>query len=311
MAAAATNTSIFHLFTSLAPELRDQIWRAALPDEVGPVLYFYKKGGWCPRRLLPSDEGYDPENDDESNVNFEFRHDVLDAVQVEIPLFFVNREARNIALAWIREHNIEIRVYARKHEQLQSPVFVIPFDPIHNALYIALDKWDEFICEPDDRCYQPDMVEKLIHIQAAGITRIAMPEALFRGEGEVAAALAELIVITIPLSFLYLCFSDLRELQDRWFGLVEVLFILVDTPLDLQPANNGMKIQPRWKLENIEGGTFFWNHDRGRFDFNESEYIIDEALYKLIEEINEWLGKELVKNSIRSFEVRPVFAVRT
>jgi hypothetical protein len=310
MAAAATNTSIFHLFTSLAPELRDQIWRAALPDEVRPVLYFYKKGGWCPRRLLPSDERYNPETN-ELNVNFEFRHDLLDAVQLEIPLFFVNREARNIALAWIREHNIDIRVYAYKYGQLPSPVFVSPFDPIYDALYIALDKWDEFLCEPDDRCFQPDMVEQFIHVQPADITRIAMPEALFRGEGEVAVALAELMVITIPFSFLYLYFSDLRKLQDRFFGQLQVLFIMVDTPLDLQATNNGMKIQPRWELENIEGGAFFWNHDRGRFDFNENGYAIDEALYKLMEEINKSLGEELVKNSIRSFEVRPVFAVRT
>ena len=85
---------------------------------------------------------------------------------------------------------------------------------------------------------------------------------------------------------------------------------MVNTPLDLHPVTNGMKTQPRWELKNTEGGAFFWNHDRGRFDFNESEHVIDEALYKLIEEINKWLGEELIKNSIRSFEVRPVFAVR-
>ena len=91
-----------------------------------------------------------------------------------------------------------------------------------------------------------------------------------------------------------------------------MLFVVVETPLDLQPANNGMKMQPRWELENIKGGgAFFWNHELGRFDFNESEYILDEALYKQIEEVNKSLGEHLVKNSIRSFEVRPAFVVRT
>ena len=209
MAAAAIDTSIFHLFTSLAPELRHQIWHAALPDEVGPVLYFYKKGGWCPQHPSLSDERSNPEND-ESYVDFEFRHDVLDAVQIEMPLFFVNHEARNIALTWIHKHNIEMRVYAHKEGQLQAPVFVSPFDPIHDALYVSIDEWDEFLCEPDDRCFQPDMVKHYIHTHPADVTRIAMPEALFRGKGEVAAALAELIVMTIP--FLDLDFSDLQNL---------------------------------------------------------------------------------------------------
>ena len=86
---------------------------------------------------------------------------------------------------------------------------------------------------------------------------------------------------------------------------------MVDTPLDLQPVSNGMKMQPRWELKNTEERAFFWNHDHGRFDFNGGEHVIDEALYKLMEEINKWLGIELVKNSVRNFEVRPVFATRT
>ena len=197
MASVAIDTSTFHLFTSLAPELRHQIWHAALPDEIGPALYFYKKGSWCPQHPLPSDERSNFEND-EPYVDFEFRHDLLDAVQVEIPLFFVNREARHIALAWIHKHNIKMRAYARECGQLQAPVFVSRFDPIYDTLYIAVDKWDEFLCEPDDRCFQPDMVEQFIHVHPANVTRIAVPEALFRGESEVAAALAELIVITVP-----------------------------------------------------------------------------------------------------------------
>lgn len=191
MAAVATTSSIFALFSSLPLELRDQIWRAALPDEIPPALYFYKKGGWC-----PTDEN-DPEND-ESNVNFKYRHDLLDVVQLEVPLFFVSREARRIALAWVREHGIEIRA----REDRRSPVFVCPFNPVRDVLYIAVDKWNEFLCEPHDRMCQPDMVEKYIHSEAVNITRIAIPEELFRGEGEVAAAIAEIMVVTISFSFL-------------------------------------------------------------------------------------------------------------
>ena len=292
--------STFHLFTSLAPELRQQIWHAALPDEIGPVLYFYKTGGWYPHH---------PGND-ESCIEFKYGHEFLDAVQIEISLFFVNREARHIVLAWIEKHNIKRRVYARKDRRLQAPTFVRHFDPMYDVLYVAADKWNEFWCEPDDRCSRPDMMDQLISVHPANVTRIAMPEALFRGEGEVAATLAELIVNIISSSFFDFWFSDLQQLQDQFFGNISVLLIMVNTPLDLQPVNNGMKVQPRWELKNVEGGAFFWNHDHRRFDFNGSDHLIDEALRKLMEEINEWIGIELVKSSIRSFEVRPVFAIR-
>ena len=207
MAATAINTSTFYRFTRLAPEIRNQIWRATFQDEAGPVLYFYKKGSWCPRPLLPSDPGYgyDPEND-ESTLVFKFYHDVLDSVQVEMPLFLVNREARDVAQSWMGEHGIKIRVYRGIDGQLQPPGFVRPFDLVHDALYIAPDKWDEFLCEPDNRCFQPDMMEKYIQVYAADITRIAIPEALFRGGGDLATALPELMVVINLFSSLYLYF---------------------------------------------------------------------------------------------------------
>lgn len=102
---------------------------------------------------------------------------MLDDVQFEVPLVFVNREARGIALDWVRKQDIERR--PRKNKEY--PVFVRPFDPMRDALYIALDKWDEFLCEPDDRLYQPDLLEQLVDIKS-DLTRIAVPEALLRIE---------------------------------------------------------------------------------------------------------------------------------
>ena len=226
MAAAPTNSSTFPLFSSLPLELRDQIWRDALPDKIGPALYFYRKGCWCPRHLLQSDEEYDSTND-ELNLNFEFRHDLLDVVQFEVPLFFVNREARNIALAWMSEHGIEIRA----REDRRSPVFVCPFDPIRDVLYITLDKWDEFLREPDDRCFEPDLFEKLISVNSADVRRIAVPEALLRTE--VAAALAEILVITILVSFLFRLkarsVSDLRKTHRIGISLNSKCYLLSST----------------------------------------------------------------------------------
>ena len=280
MAAAATKPSTFPLFTSLPRELRDQIWRDALPDKVGPALSFYRKGCWCPRRLSDSNLGYDPEND-ENNLNFEFRHDLLDDIQFEIPLVYVNREARDLAFAWLREHGIQIR----PREDRQYPVFVRPFDPMRDALYVALNRWDDFLCEPDDRLSQSDLFEQLVDIKS-DLTRIAVPAALLRSE-----------VASLPEMF-------------RYSFNVKVLLVVVDPQPDLQSADNDVKVQHWWDFESIQGGAFFWNDDRDGFDSENSKYIGDEAVYRLIEEASRGLGEGLADDHIRGFEVRPVFAVR-
>ena len=275
MAAAATNSPTLSLFPGLPRELRDHIWRDALPDTVGPAFYFYRRGCWCPRRLSESDKVYDPAND-ESNLYFEFRHDLLDDVQFEMPLVFVNREARSIALAWIREHGIDLRPRKGRH----YPVFVRRFDPARDTLYVALDRWDDFLREPDDRLSQPDLFGQLVDVKA-DLTRIAVPEALLRRE-----------VDTLP------------EMLRNFFRL-RVLSIIVGAPPALQSADDDVKVRQRWEFRSARG-AFFWDGDRGGFDFGDGEDIGDEALCRLIEEANRGLGEALAKEHIRSFEIRPV-----
>ena len=282
MAAAATDPPTFPLFTSLPQELRDQIWRDALPDNVRPALSRYRRGCWCPRRLLESDEGHDPDND-EYNLNFEFRHDLLDDIRFEIALVHVNREARDLALAWIRQQGIEIR----PHEDPPSPVFVRPFDPTRDALYVPLDQWDRFLYEPDDRLLQPDLVERFVNCKS-DLTRVAVPAALLQSE---AASLHDLF---------------------RYLYNLKALLIVVDPQPDPQSADDDVMVQYRWDFESPWGGAFFWNDDCGGFnaDAEDGGYVGDEAVYGLIEEASRELGKVLVSDHMRSFEVRPVFAVR-
>ena len=78
-----------------------------------------------------------------------------------------------------------------------------------------------------------------------------------------------------------------------------MLFIILDTQPDLQSTANDIKVQRRWELESMQEEAYFWNNERG-----------DGALYKLLREANKGLGEELAKKDIRSFEVRPVFAVK-
>lgn len=280
MAAAATDPPTFSLFTSLPQELRDQIWRDALPEDVGPTLSRYREGYWCPRRLLESDEGHDPDND-ENNLNFEFRHDVLDDIRIEIALVHVNHEARDLALAWVREQGIEIR----RREDRPSPVFVRPFDPTRDALYVPLDQWFHFIYELDNRLFQPDLFLRPVDCKS-DLTRVAVPAALLQSE---AASLHDMF---------------------RYLYNLKVLLIVVDPQPDPRSADDDVMVQYRWDFENVWGGAFFWNHDRGGFDAENTGHVGDEALYGLIEEAGRELGKGLVNDHIRSFEIRPVFAVR-
>ncbi|MCJ1278049.1 hypothetical protein MMC21_005863 [Puttea exsequens] len=279
MSVAAANSPTFPLFSSLAPEIRNQIWRDALPDKVGPALYFYKKGCWCPRRRLKSEEDYNHQYE-ERNLNFEFRLDVLDDSQFEVPLVFVNREARGITLAWVSEQGIEIR-----EENTRHPIFVRPFESTCDALYLELDKWNDFLREPYDRQDEPDLLEQVVNIKSH-LTRIAVPEELLRKE-----------VATLQYMF-------------DWFNNLRVLYIIVDAQPDLQSADNDMKVQRRWEFESTRGRALCWDDERHDFDCEDSENTCHEEVYRLIEEARKGLGEGLVRARMHSFEIRPAFAIR-
>ncbi|KAM0800501.1 hypothetical protein BDR22DRAFT_852066 [Usnea florida] len=284
MAAAATEPLTFPLFTSLPRELRDQIWRNALADDVRPASSRYRKGCWCPRRLSESDEEYDHDND-KYNLLFEFRHDLLDDIRFEIALFHVSLEARDLTLAWIREQGMEIRPY----EDRSSPVFVRPFDPKRDALYIPLDQWDNFLGEPNDRLSQPDLFGQFSFYNS-DLTRVAVPAALLRSK---AASLPEIF---------------------RFHYHLKVLLIVVDPPPDPRPTDDDVTMQYQWDFESVRGGAFFWHnhytHPNPRFNPENDGYVGDEAVYRLVRKATRGLGKALVCHCIERFEVRLVFAVR-
>lgn len=280
-AAATSSPSTFPHFPSLPPELRNLIWRAALPDKDGPALYPYRYGCCCLRRLSKSDANYDP--DDRYNSNLEFCYDSLE-VQVEVQLVFVNREARGIALGWVREQRIEMRFC----EDRQCHVFVRPFDPTRNVLYIACHRLRDFIAEPWERIISPlDHLRQMPSIDL-DLTRIAVPEAMLWNDDSI--TLFEMFEVYVRPA---------------------VLFIIVDAPPDLE-EDNDVKVQRRWEVESTQGkrAFFFWNRDHGRFDLRDGEYIGGEALYRRIEEASKKLSEWLADSHVCSFEIRPVFAVR-
>lgn len=200
--------AIFSLFPSLPAELRIQIWRDGLPDKVGQALYFYKKGCWQPRYLTEADAKYNHHND-ELNLVFKFHHELLDDAQLVLPSFFVNREARGIALSWIHSQGIKIWF----HKESQCLTFTRSFNPKYDTLYVPLEKWDGFFLEPFDRIEEPDLFNRAFEIPAPQITRIAVSQALLRCK-------------IGPLAYLF-----------EWYDHLDTLFIVIDTPPDLQPED--------------------------------------------------------------------------
>lgn len=285
MTAAATTTnfdfSTFPKFASLPPELRNQIWRDALPDKDRPAVYPYKRGCWIPRQLSKTEEGYDPVNTD-CNTTLEFRHELLDYVQVKLPLALVNCEARAIALAWAREQGIEMRFLKDR----QCHILARSFDPERDTLYVALDKIDDWCSEPDDRMFEPDVLGKNYN-WGLYPTRIALPEALLRGKED--PALGELF---------------------EWFTYPTVVYVIVNAQLGFE--DNDAKVQRRWELEGStqQGKAFFYNPKNRGFELGDGEYICDESLYRRIEEACKDLSDVVASNFVESFEIQPVLAAR-
>lgn len=170
--------STFFSFSKLPPELRNMIWRHTLDRDEGLVLYPYKKGYWCPRLAsTPDDDGFDPIHP-EINVVFEFRPDLY-RVRIEVPVAFVNTEARRNAIAWAQEQHPRILTYFEGYGPNQyEPIFLRAFNSDHDALYVAPGQLGDFIREESDTQFAR---EKEISSPFKRF-HIAMPESLVRDE---------------------------------------------------------------------------------------------------------------------------------
>jgi hypothetical protein len=93
MAATAPVATAFPKFSSLAAELRNRIWREALPEEMDSALVPYRKGSW--EHFIDDNNG--------ATYWARFRSDWLETVRYGFGMAFVNREAHSIARAWFRQ----------------------------------------------------------------------------------------------------------------------------------------------------------------------------------------------------------------
>ncbi|PNP37023.1 hypothetical protein TGAMA5MH_11083 [Trichoderma gamsii] len=275
----------FPLFALLPTELRLQIWHEALLPSIRQPLYFYEKGCWGARHLTETDPDYDPDND-EHNLYMEFDCGSLAPLKVDIPLFYVNQEARGSVLSWIHHQGLAIR-FSR---ETQSPVFIRSFDPKRDTLYVSEDQWHDFHVEPFDRMFEPDLENKLLSCPAPAFRRLAVPSALIMKEPRA-----------------------LEELFHWYYGIDEILLIVEARPDEFWHEDNEIKVQQRWEPECgvIQWPTFCWNHASDGFLWKgNSDVFSNDPLYKLLQDIGPQLVEKLRESTKQRFEIRPILVVK-
>ncbi|KAF9879062.1 hypothetical protein CkaCkLH20_03295 [Colletotrichum karsti] len=182
----------FTLFQDLPTELRIHIWEDALPDEIKPALYSYKPGCWKPRQMTESEYNYDPSNAD-NNWLIEFNHRMLGDAPLNIPLLWVNSEARDVVVAWAAKQGLEMRESEGEDKRIRGPVPMRPFHPEQDALYVSLDDWDGFMNEVLELPFTLgwDQMDRQFGTQCE-VYKVAVPETLFRERDAAWRSLPEL-----------------------------------------------------------------------------------------------------------------------
>lgn len=267
----------FSLFARLPPELRNIIWEKALPRPLGPQLYCYRKDCWRPRHLTPEDQGFEPDNDG-IHLAFEFHHEFLNPVRIDVPLFFVNREAHGIAAAWMHMQGLRLQLRSYQHG-----TFARLFDPNRDALYVPTHEWNTFLCEPTDRQFQPDLLNRNLDCPGVYFTRLAFQEAMLEYEEDL-----------------------LPELFD-WYDRVDQVYVLSDPGPDLQSTDENTSLQERCEMEDAPGPAYCW--DGGGFRWNGARADGYGEIYAKIERISIGLQGLLDENRKLRYEIRPAMAV--
>jgi hypothetical protein len=154
----------FTLFPQLITELRLEIWQLALPTiPRGKLLYPYQKGCWVFKEL-----GLEPDPDGE-DLHFIFDYSLLEQLHIELPLYSVNQEARNVTLEWLQHHRAIIsRRSSSVYEILRS------FNCRTDIMFVSAAKVEDFVVEPIERPHVPDMIGRHFSSAYTALRRIAV-----------------------------------------------------------------------------------------------------------------------------------------
>ncbi|KAM0234997.1 hypothetical protein ACHAP5_009859 [Fusarium lateritium] len=228
---------MFTFFKDLPLELRLEIWQHALPTVDLPGLAIYEKGCWQPRFLTPSDWDYD--EGDPDNIRFEFRYELL-PVSLEVPMVFVNHEARSVALSWLQRSGIQIR------SKDGQTYFQRPMNREIDALYLPIDKLEDFLTEPLDRHFEEDMINRQVDM-VPYIRRFAISEDFFYNEEFVLDAWV-------------------------WFHNMNIIYVVVGQ----QPDDQG-----HWEMVDKGERSITWDVEKG-FELGNGVGVCNEDLCQRI-----------------------------
>ncbi|KAJ3476021.1 hypothetical protein NLG97_g9263 [Lecanicillium saksenae] len=268
----------FPLFPQLPLEIRLQVWQLALePEAPGPVLFCFKDGCWKLRYLTPSDTEFNAD-DDELNLVFEFRHELLDQSAYTIPLFSVSREARSVALPYILSQKL------RCSEDPAACIFVRRHDPGRDVLLLPTPATlHSFLVEPIERLFEPDVEQKIVNCPHPPIFRIAITRS--------------------GLASLETSFSGLWET----YYLLETVYVVVGEP-DMQARQEGR----HWEALSAHDAAYVWHASERRMKWR-GDHQLDEHLSEVfvqIERCTEGLSEKFVELGRDRFEMRIVHAVQ-
>lgn len=197
-------SSGFSLYPDLPPELRMQICRAALPDQLAPALHIYKRGCWGPRHLTETDVGYESDSADD-NLVLEFCLEKLGVARFDISIAAITNEAREVTLAWASQQwGVEVQECHSPEQGRPATIFTCRFHGERDILYVPLDLWHDFFLEPANLPFElDDFLPDSNYSTRNETRRVAVPAALLAQDQSHDFRLAELVDLVPCLNILY------------------------------------------------------------------------------------------------------------
>ncbi|GAM90432.1 hypothetical protein ANO11243_084750 [Dothideomycetidae sp. 11243] len=261
----------FHLFPLLPAELRHQIWRHALP-ELGPALLTYEEGLWCKEcptsRILRVMRN--------RNAYTSFRYDLLDDAHVRLPVAFVNKEARAIALRWCRKHDVV---------QYRSS-FKRTFNPRLDALYAPLNTMSRVLDEPWELPWKDPIWREDEYSHMHNLWNFALPEfCLFDEDNESIFAVTKTYGSTL-------------------------VYIIVDAPMALQKGLQDVyRPRQRWEIEILPGGSLIFEREANTITPKGRNSSDHDKVYDRIEATLTARLEKLHVLAPSTLEIQPAMAV--
>ncbi|KAI1324866.1 hypothetical protein F5Y16DRAFT_286117 [Xylariaceae sp. FL0255] len=281
-------SSTFHPFLKLPPEIRNMIWEYAInnTEVVQPGLHFlyaYQEGcfdGFWENST--GDRWNRPDALDDYMLVLEFQHDRIDPARFSVPIASVSREACSIAVAWAQSQGPLIYTRVLFDGQV---VFLRAIERDQDTIYVPPSLGAEFFDAPFKELSDPSMYGEAVDYRT-NIHRIAMEESLVRTKAT-------------ELSRMFVHLSD-----------IDTLYIIVASPpLPIpQALKNAKSDNQLYQIRNRRQ-LASWEFDHWRFIFEDEINDISSELQdlsKLAAESMESAFREIWGFRFRIFSVSAI-----